>query len=55
MIQASSSVAQSTPETPGMSFRAGFTMKSVSATTNWPAGLRNGARKSCMKKRSSRA
>ena len=36
--------AQSIPFQPGRIRRSGFTTQSVSATTAWPMGLRNGAR-----------
>ncbi|MNC93785.1 hypothetical protein D3C83_104940 [compost metagenome] len=40
MSQASTRVARSSPHKPGITRRAGRTMKSVSAVTNWETGLR---------------
>ena len=48
-----SSDAQSMPPNPGSTLRSGLTIQSVSAITAWPSGLRNGARISCMTRRSS--
>ena len=47
--------AQSMPLKPGRTRRSGFTIQSVSAITAWPSGLRNGARITCIAKRSSSA
>ena len=43
------------PLKPGSTRRSGFTAQSVSATTAWPSGLRNGARSHCITKRSRNA
>ena len=43
------------PFQPGTTRRSGFTIQSVSAMTACPSGLRNGARSSCIAKRSSSA
>ena len=43
------------PRNPGMTRRSGFAVQSVSAITAWPSGLRKGARRHCITKRSSNA
>src|SRR2546428_14120888 len=48
-------LARSSPNRPGTTRRAGRTIQSVSAETNCPTGLRNGARNHCMWKRKSSA
>src|SRR6266853_5043984 len=48
-------LARSSPNRPGTTRRAGRTIQSVSAETNCPTGLRNGARNHCMWKRRSSA
>jgi len=46
--QAMRMLDRSTPNSPGMTRRAGRTIQSVSAVTNCPTGLRKGARSHCM-------
>src|SRR5882672_2981461 len=48
-------LARSSPNRPGTTRRAGRTIQSVSAETNCPTGLRNGARSHCIWKRKSSA
>src|SRR5258706_4820090 len=48
---ARTSEAQSRLNAPGITRRSGRTAKSVSAMVNWASGLRAGARKACIQKR----